>query len=363
MHLSAGPKLKAALILAALAVAVLLPFTLDNSIISLLIFAGLYTLVTVGLCLLMGYAGQISLGQAAFYGIGAYSTAILTTRFAINPWLAMLAGVVLAVAISFVVGWPLLKLEKHYLALATLAFGLIVQLVIVEEAEITGGSSGISSIPRLSLGSFSFDNDFKFYFLVLGFALIGSLLAGNIVNSRVGRALRAVHTSEVAARSLAVPVNQIKTQVFALSAAYASIAGSLFAHYISFVAPNSFGLLTSIDFLVMAVIGGMASIWGPITGALAVVFLRRLLQTVVPMFFPRASGEYEIIVFGLILVAVMIFLPEGLFSGVKSILSGRGLLKSRTLKLKNEGESVQIRVMEDEQDTGGQGNALGSQRS
>jgi branched-chain amino acid transport system permease protein len=328
MELFTGAKLKIIVVLLGLALAIALPFAVDNSILSLLVFVGLYTLVVVGLCLLMGYAGQVSLGQAAFYGIGAYSTAILTTRFAFNPWLAMLVGVAVAVIVAYVVGRPLLKLESHYLALATLAFGMIIQLIFVEEKEITGGSQGISSIPSLSVGSLTFDNDFKFYFLVAAFVFAGILLAGNIVNSRIGRALRAVHTSEMAAESLAIPVSRIKSQVFALSAGYAAIAGSLFAHYISFVAPNSFGLLTSIDFLVMAVIGGLASIWGPIFGAAAVVFLRRLLQSVVPLFFPRASGEYEIVVFGVILVLVMIFLPEGLVSSLKTVITKSRLVRT-----------------------------------
>lgn len=321
-----------------LAIALVMPFGLDNSTLSLLVFAGVYTLVVVGLCLLMGYAGQVSLGQAAFYGIGAYSTAILTTKFAVNPWLAMLVGVAISVAIAFLVGWPLLKLEKHYLALATLAFGLIVNVIFVEEAELSGGTGGITSIARLSLGPLVFNDDRKFYYLVLFFVLLGSLFAANIVNSRVGRALRAVHTSEVAARSMAVPVNRIKTQVFALSAAYASVAGSLFASYITFVAPSTFGLLTSIDFVLMAVIGGLASIWGPVFGALAVVFLGRLLQTVVPLFFPNVSGEYEIVIFGIILVVIMVFMPEGLVAGLKSLLTKTLSLKAQEVSAVKEQE-------------------------
>lgn len=300
-----------------------LPFGANNSILSLFVFVGLYTIIGVGLCLLLGYAGQISLGQAAFYGIGAYSTAIFTTQFGLNPWIAMLCGMGLSVAIAYGVGRPLLKLQQHYLALATLGFGMIIHLVFIEERAVTGGSQGISSIPRLALGSLVFDNDFKFYYLSFGFALAGILLARNIVNSRIGRALKAVHTSEVAASSLGVPVTNIKAQVFALSAAYASVAGSLFAHYITFIAPNTFGVMTSVEFVVMAAVGGLASIWGPIFGAATVIFLRRLLQTWVPVIFPGATGEYEIVVFGIILVLIMIFMPEGLVAGTRSLLRKR----------------------------------------
>lgn len=300
-----------------------LPFVANNSILSLFVFVGLYTIIGVGLCLLLGYAGQISLGQAAFYGIGAYSTAILTTRFGINPWLAILCGVALSATIAYGVGRPLLKLQQHYLALATLGFGMIVHLKFIEERAITGGSQGISSIPRLALGSLVFDNDFKFYYLSIAVALAGILLARNIVNSRIGRALKAVHTSEVAASSLGVPVTNIKAQVFALSAAYASVAGSLFAHYITFIAPSTFGVMTSVEFVVMAAVGGLASIWGPIFGAATVIFLRRLLQTWVPVILPGATGEYEIVVFGIILVLIMIFMPEGLVAGTSSLLRKR----------------------------------------
>ncbi len=312
-----------------LAFTLVLPFGVDNSIRSLLIFAGLYTLVSVGLALLMGYAGQISLGQAAFYGIGAYSSAILTTQYGLNPWLAMLTGVVISVLIAFAVGLPLLKLEQHYLALATLAFGMIVNVLFVQ-SKLTGGTSGISSIPSLAIGPLVFDDDLKFYFLVVFFVVAGSLLASNIVDSRVGRALRAVHTSEVAARSMAVPVHNIKNQVFGLSAAYASIAGSLFAHYITFVSPTTFDLQTSIDFVVIAVIGGLASIWGPVLGAAAVVFIRRGLQTVVPLFFPNITGEYEIVAFGIIVALIMIFMPEGLVAGLRSIVRKAYSLRDKT---------------------------------
>ncbi len=298
---------------------VLLPLAVDNSTRSLLIFIGLFTLVSVGLSLLMGYAGQIALGQGAFYGIGAYASAILTTRYGIDPWLAILAGIAISVICAFAVGRPLLKLEHHYLALATLAFGMIVH-VMIAQSEFTGGPSGISSIPKLSIMSLVFDNDIKFYYLVVLFTGTGILLAANIVDSRIGRALRAVHSSEAAAVSLAVPVSHIKSLVFALSAAYASVAGSLMAHYITYISPEICGLQESIDFVMMAVIGGLTSLWGPLLGAAAVVFIRRGLQIVVPIFFPDITGEYDIVAFGIGLVLLMMFLPQGLGNGVDRLV-------------------------------------------
>lgn len=305
-------------------------FITNNYYLSVLVVIGIHTTVVVGLCLLMGYAGQVSLGHAAFYGLGAYTSGILTSTYNISPWLAILAGAIGTGIIAYIIGIPIFRLKEHYLALATLGLGLIIHVVFMEEVELTGGPSGLSkSIPYLSIGGLVFNTDNKYYFLVWVIALLAIIIANNLVHSRIGRALRSIHGSEYAAQSLGVDTGKFKLQIFALSAIYASVAGSLYAHYITFISPSPFGLMTSIQFMVMAVVGGLASIWGPIFGVTAITLLAEGLKAIVPLIYPQAGGEYEIVVFGLILVIIMIFLPEGLTSGLINIYEGWRYRKER----------------------------------
>lgn len=295
-----------------------LPFIVSNNYyLSVLVIIGIHTTVVVGLGLLMGYAGQISLGQAAFYGLGAYTSGILTSTYDISPWLAIVIGAVGTGIVAYIMGIPIFRLKEHYLALATLGLGLIIHVVFMEEVELTGGPSGLSKgIPYLTIGNIVLNTDFKYYFLVWTVALLAIILANNVVHSRIGRALRSIHGSEFAAQSLGVDTGRFKLQVFALSAVYASVAGSLYAHYITFISPSPFGLMTSIQFVVMAVVGGLSNIWGPIFGVTTVTVLTEALKSIIPGLIPNAGGEYEIVVFGFILVVIMIFLPEGLTSGL-----------------------------------------------
>lgn len=294
-----------------------LPFLITNNYyLSVLVIIGIHTMVVVGLSLLMGYAGQISLGHAAFYGLGAYVSGILTTTTSLSPWLAMVIGALGTGLVAYTIGIPIFKLKEHYLALATLGLGLIVHVIFMEEVELTGGPSGLNkALPYLSIGNIQLNTDFKYYFLVWILALLAIIIANNVVHSRVGRALKAIHGSEFAAKSLGVDTDKYKLYVFTLSAIYASVAGSLYAHYITFISPSPFGMMTSIQFMVMAVVGGLSSIWGPVLGATAITLLTEALKAIVPQLMPNAGGEYEIVVYGLILVIIMIFLPNGIISG------------------------------------------------
>ena len=309
-----------------------LPFIITNNYyLSVLVIIGIHTTVVVGLGLLMGYAGQISLGHAAFYGLGAYTSGILTSTYGISPWLALVAGAVGTGIVAYTIGIPIFRLKEHYLALATLGLGMIIHVVFVEEVDLTGGPSGLSqSIPYLSIGKILLNTDFKYYFLVWAVALTAIILANNVVHSRIGRALRSIHGSEFAAQSLGVDTGKFKLQVFALSAIYASVAGSLYAHYITFISPSPFGMMTSIQFVVMAVVGGLASVWGPIFGVAAVTILTEALKTIIPQLMPQAGGEYEIVIFGVLLVVIMIFLPEGLTSGMVNLYEGWRYRKEKT---------------------------------
>jgi branched-chain amino acid transport system permease protein len=302
-----------------LAVLALVPlFVRKPSYLDVLIYAGIYTIVTSGLCLLMGYAGQISLGQAAFYGLGAYTSAILTVSYGTSPSIALVTGVVLTTAVAYGFGIPILRLQGHYLAMATLAFGIIAYLAFVEFTTLTGGPSGIPGVPPFSLLGVTFDSDVKRYYLTTGAALLTLLVSRNVVHSRIGRALRSIHGSEVAAETLGVDTAKHKLQVFALSAAMASLAGSLYAHHLALVSPAAFTFVASVEFVVMAAVGGLASIWGAPLGATAITILTEAIRRVMPHLLSYASGEHEVIAYGVILIVIMIFLPEGLVAGLRA---------------------------------------------
>jgi len=306
-------------IAALLAFLILIPFDwFLGHYTTLMIFIGISTMVTVGLCLLMGYTGQVSLGQAAFYGLGAYFSAVLSKTYGVNPWLAMLIAAIATGAFAYVIGYPILRLRGNYLAMATLGLGLIMWILFGQLSQFTGGPDGMAGIPYLSIGGFVFDTSFKRYFLVWFFCLAVLFISQNIVRSRSGRALRAIHGSEAAAESIGINVARFKVKIFVLSAVYASLAGSLFVHHLRFVSPQPFDFLASVKFVVMAVIGGLASIWGAIFGA----GTTRMLSDELLLGF----GEWDVVVYGAILVIVMIFMPEGLFVKLKELI-GRWRLR------------------------------------
>ena len=276
----------------------------------LLTFIGINTLLALGLNMLMGYAGQISLGHAAFYGIGAYTTAILTVHYAISPWLALPAAILIAMAIAYIVGVPTLKLSGYYLGMGTLGFGMIVHILFREWSGVTGGASGFIGIPPLELGPVSFSSGRNYFYLVWVIVLLSLIICRRIIDSRLGRGLRSIHDGEKAARAVGVNTGKLKLQVFVLSAAFSALAGFLYAHLVYFISPGTFDFITSIRIVTMVVIGGMASIWGALLGASLLTLLPEWLHS---------FSEFEMVVYGLILMSVMIFLPQGLTRGLMDI--------------------------------------------
>ena len=294
----------------------LLPLYLPNNYqVSIFIFVALHTILTIGLSLLMGYAGQISLGHAVFYGMGGYTSGILAARLGVPTPLAMLIAAVLTGVVAFIVAIPMLRLRGNYLAMGTLGLNVIFVLFLTQQTDWTGGPNGLSNIPKLSVGDFVVQGDVQMYYVAWFAALIVLALSLNIVNSRFGRALRAIHGSEIAAEMVGVDAAHYKTAVFTLSAIYASIAGSLYVFWIGLISPSVVSINLSIELVVMVAIGGLASVWGAIFGAAAVTLLAEILRNVLPQLLRGASGEQEIIAFGLILMIVMITLPEGLTTG------------------------------------------------
>lgn len=281
-------------------------------LLNVLVFVGIHTMLALALNLLLGYAGQISLGQAGFFGLGAYASGILTATYGINPWAAMVVAAVVISLMAFLIGFPILKLKGHYLAMATLGLGIIIYIVFNEAVDKTGGPSGLSGIPNLSLFGITFDTDLKNYYLIWTITLITMGVSLNLVHSRIGRALRSIHDSEVAARVMGVNARLLKVQVFALSACISSVAGSLYAHTMTFISPTSFGFNFSVELVTMVIIGGLASIYGSMLGAALLTLLPEIL---------RAFQDYDIIVYGVLLIVMTMYMPGGLVKGVPAILS------------------------------------------
>jgi branched-chain amino acid transport system permease protein len=276
----------------------------------LLTIIGINTLLALGLNMLMGYAGQISLGHAAFYGIGAYTTAILTVNYGINPWIALPCAIFLAILVALIVGLPTLKLTGYYLGMGTLGFGMIVHIIFREWSSLTGGASGFMGIPPLEIGPISFFPPRNYFYLVWFTVLVSFVFCKRLIKSRIGRALRAIHDSENAAKAVGINTRNIKLEIFVFSASLSAVSGFFYAHMVSFISPESFSFLVSVKIVTMVVIGGMASIWGSLLGASLLTMLPEWLHS---------FSDFEMVVYGLILMLVMIITPQGLTRGILDI--------------------------------------------
>ncbi len=281
----------------------LLPFVLPNSFyVDLAIRMAINAVIVLGLNLLIGFAGQISLGHAGFLGMGAYATAALPAHFGWHPLLAMVAGMVAAGTLAALVARPIFKLKGHYLAMATLGLGIIINIAVRNEAALTGGPDGMPVGP-MSIAGFEISGDKHWYWIcsfVLCFSIWSSL---SLIDSPFGRALRALHGSEVASKVVGVDVVRYKVAIFVMSAVFASFMGSITAHYVGFVTPNLADFFHSIELVTMVVVGGMASVYGSVVGA--------VLLTALPQALTSFEG-WETVAFGTILMVCMIFLPRGL---------------------------------------------------
>jgi branched-chain amino acid transport system permease protein len=296
------------------AVIVLLPFLFPSAYyyrVGALVL--IFALAAVGLNLLMGFAGQVSLGHAGFLGIGGYAVAIGASRFGIPPWLCLIGGAALSGLIAFVVGRPILRLKGHYLAVGTLGFGVLIAIVLTNEAGWTGGPDGMQ-VPALTLFGWRIRGAVTWYWIAAASFIIGAVLALNLIDSPTGRALQAIHDSEVASSILGVDVARLKLAVFVISAVYASVAGSYLALFNGLITPDVSGFLRSIELVAMVVLGGMGSIPGSLVGAAVLVVLPQTLT---------ALHDYEQMVLGLLLMGFMIFLRRGIVPSLAGALSRR----------------------------------------
>jgi branched-chain amino acid transport system permease protein len=281
---------------------ILLPFISGSSYaVTVGIFSGINALVAIGLCILMGYAGQVSLGQAGFYGIGAYISSILSVHAGLPIVISAICAMIVAAIAAVILAVPALRLKGHYLAVATLGFGEIIFIILNEWGP--GGPSGFGDIPHFGLLGHTIDSTTGYFYLVWGLVVMVMFFSINLIHSRTGRALRAVHDSELACNAMGLNVSALKIKVFILSAVYASLAGSLYAHYVTFISPGSFSLFYSILVLMMVIVGGITNLWGAIVGAVAITVLPELL---------RRFEELDVLVYGLILTLSLLFFRKGL---------------------------------------------------
>jgi branched-chain amino acid transport system ATP-binding protein/branched-chain amino acid transport system permease protein len=275
---------------------------------------GLYAIVALGLVLLTGVGGLTSFGQAAFVGVGAYSSAVLTTQFASSPWLGLLVGIAITVAIALVVAALTLRMSGHYLPLATIAWGLSLSYTMAN-VEGLGRYDGLLGIPSISVFGISLHDSRRMYLLIWLVALIAALATQRLLDSRPGRAIRALKGGAAMAEAMGISTYRYKVVIFVYAAVLAAISGWLFAHYQRAVNPTPFGLNRGIEYLFMAVLGGVGQVWGAFVGAGAVKLIEDKLQVWLPAL-TGTNGNYEVIVFGVLIVLLLKYEPDGLWPAV-----------------------------------------------
>lgn len=262
----------------------------------------LNAIVVLGLNLLVGSTGQVSLGHAAFYGLGAYSSAIAATTFHVPLFFSLCISILLVAVASFLLALPTLRLEGHYLVMATLGFNIIISIVLGQMESLTGGPSGFPGIPKLSVGPWTLATDREFYYFIWMFFLAIFALTLNLTESRIGRALKATHEKELAAQTLAIPTYSYKVATFVLSAVYAGLAGFFYAHYVTFISPKTFDIFYSVQVVTMVAVGGLGNLWGGLVGT--------ALLSAVPEILHQFE-DFQVLLYGLVLMAVLVACPNG----------------------------------------------------
>lgn len=290
------------LALVILAVPSLMP---DNYYIGLANLTMIYIIVAIGLNFIYGYTGYVSFAQAGFFGVGAYTSALLAVDLHLSFWAALPLAGLMSALFGILLGLPALKLSGHYLGMATIGFGIIVQMVLQNWTPVTHGASGVGNIPGVSVGEITLSSSTEYYYFLLVFVVLVVLISWCIEHSNLGRSFKAVREDEIAASTSGINLTFTKVLSFALSAFWAGIAGSLYAHMSSYISPDTFSFDQSIVFLTMVLMGGAGTVLGPIIGAIILTFVPESL---------RFLQEYYMALFGIVIVLFMLFIPQGLVS-------------------------------------------------
>jgi ABC-type branched-subunit amino acid transport system ATPase component/ABC-type branched-subunit amino acid transport system permease subunit len=284
-------------------------------------YIGIYSIVALGLVLLTGVAGQTSFGQAAFVGLGAYTTAYLTTHYGTSPWFTLLIGLVFTAAVALFLGFITLRMKGHYLPLATIAWGISLYYIF-GNLEMLGGHTGMTGVPALAIFAFELKDERRYFFLIWGIALAALWATNNLLDSRPGRAIRSLRGGLDMAEAFGVDAARLKIIVFVYAALLACVSGWLYAHLQRFVNPTPFGINQGIEYLFMAVVGGAGSVWGAVVGATVITLLKEVLQDILPGLLGR-TGNFELVVFGILMVLLLQFARDGLWPWIERLLPRR----------------------------------------
>lgn len=302
-------------IIALIAALCVFPLVVTNPYLLLIAtLIGIYIIVNSGLDIVYGYSGQITLGQAGFYAIGAYTSALLSMHTGLPVILCMICGGLLASFLGMLIAIPSVKLVHHFLAMVTIGFGEIVRLLALNGGELTGAADGIPFIPKLSLFGFVFDTTARYFYVVLAAVVIMLILKQNLVKSRIGRAFRSVRDNAEAAAAFGLNVRRLKVMAFTVEGFYGGLGGALYAHLIGFISPETFTLQQSVLFLTMVLLGGSGNLWGPIIGSVLISVMFEALQPL---------GQAQMAIYGAIIMGVMLFMPRGIWGAVSARVSSR----------------------------------------
>jgi branched-chain amino acid transport system permease protein len=302
-------------VLALVALVVAVPLVGSGYHRAMLVLIGVDVLAVAGLALLVGYAGLLSLAQGAFFGLGAYGFGILSVKLGWAPPLALVAVLPALASLAYLVGLPLLRLSGHFFALGTLAFAIIVLVLFLQLGDWTGGPSGLAGLPRpWGTTTPPLNAEVTYCYLVWLIVALGLLAYRRTSRSEVGMALRAVSATEVGAAAVGLDIMRLKLAVFVVAALYAGLGGALYGGYLQFISPAGFDVLLPIQFVVMVMVGGAGSYWGPLLGASLITLLVQAIRGIMPLVMPNARGEVELIGLGVLLGAIMLLLPGGLAS-------------------------------------------------
>ena len=277
---------------------------------------GIYILISLGLNIAMGYAGQFNLAMGALWGVGAYTAAILNTRFGIPFWLNVPAAMVAAGIMGAVVGLPSFKVRSHYLAIVTIGLGEVINIIFVNEQRLTGGADGISRIQMPSFFGFPINTDERYYYLILAVVLIGFFIARQILKHRIGRSFRAIRDDYQAAKAMGINTAYYQILAFVISASYAGVAGALFAHLNTYISPDIFDFSSTLFILTATMVGGMGSLAGSIVGGLALPILQEYL---------RVIKNWQLVAYGIAIMVVVLFIPGGVMELMRRLRASRAL--------------------------------------
>lgn len=278
--------------------------------------AGIYILISLGLNLAMGYAGQFNLAMGAYWGIGAYTAALLNTRLGLPLWLTLPGAVITTGIAGALIGLPSLKVRSHYLAIVTIGLGEVINIILVNAESVTGGALGIPGIKMPTFFGIPLDSDESYYYVILAFVILGFLIGRQIVKHRLGRTFRAIRDDHVAARAMGINTGYYQILAFAISAAYAGVAGALFAHLNTYISPDIFVFSSTLFVMTMTMVGGMGNLAGSLVGGLALPVLQEYL---------RVIKDWQLVVYGLAIMGVVLFMPGGVIELTRRLEASRNI--------------------------------------